>query len=184
MCLSMRCTSISHPPIHFVALLTSFSLQSGYSRFPVHEKGNKDAFIGLLLVKMVCIACNIPTPPLRFDLYTKQLLTYDPKKALPVSAFPLSILPEASPSINCFQALDYLCVCLGICFFKGWTFDRVFLLCKSQTGRAHLLLISRTPGLPGGAIGVITLEGEMVFFHCYRATRVTSNISLPQILLK
>jgi len=90
-------------------------LQSGYSRFPVHEKRNKNAFIGLLLVK--------------------SLLTYDPKRALPVSAFPLSILPEASPSINCFQALDYF-----------------------QTGRAHLLLISRTPGIPGGAIGVITLE--------------------------
>ncbi|KAF8190069.1 hypothetical protein BJ912DRAFT_1142806 [Pholiota molesta] len=90
-------------------------LQSGYSRFPVHEKGKKYAFIGLLLVKT--------------------LLTYDPKRALPVSAFPLSILPEASPSINCFQALDYF-----------------------QTGRAHLLLISRTPGLPGGALGVITLE--------------------------
>ncbi|KAJ7891532.1 hypothetical protein B0H13DRAFT_2529895 [Mycena leptocephala] len=28
----------------------------------------------------------------------------------------------------------------------------------SQTGRAHLLLISRTPGKPGGAIGVLTLE--------------------------
>lgn len=55
--------------------------------------------------------------------------------ALPVSAFPLSILPEAPPSINCFQALDYF-----------------------QTGRAHLLLISLTPGVPGGALGVITLE--------------------------
>lgn len=29
----------------------------------------------------------------------------------------------------------------------------------SQTGRAHLLLISNTPGMAGGAIGVITLEG-------------------------
>lgn len=29
----------------------------------------------------------------------------------------------------------------------------------SQTGRAHLLLVSRTPGVAGGAIGVITLEG-------------------------
>jgi len=29
----------------------------------------------------------------------------------------------------------------------------------SQTGRAHLLLVSRTPGKAGGAIGVITLEG-------------------------
>ncbi|PFH46900.1 hypothetical protein AMATHDRAFT_77452 [Amanita thiersii Skay4041] len=89
---------------------------SGYSRFPVHEPGNPTAFIGLLLIK--------------------KLLTYDPAKALPVSYFPLSILPEASPSINCFQALDYF-----------------------QTGRAHLLLISQTPGKAGGAIGVVTLEG-------------------------
>ncbi|KAF8990289.1 DUF21-domain-containing protein [Cyathus striatus] len=90
-------------------------LLSGYSRFPVHEPGNPLAFVGLLLIK--------------------KLLTYDPSKALPVSSFPLSILPEAHPSINCFQALDYF-----------------------QTGRAHLLLISRTPGKSGGAIGVITLE--------------------------
>ncbi|KAF8798398.1 DUF21-domain-containing protein [Phlegmacium glaucopus] len=99
---------LDHMSVHAI-------LQSGYSRFPVHEKGNKDEFIGLLLVK--------------------RLLAYDPKLALPVSAFPLLILPEASPSINCFQALDYF-----------------------QTGRAHLILISRTPGLPGGAMGVLTLE--------------------------
>ena len=34
----------------------------------------------------------------------------------------------------------------------------VFLI-HSQTGRAHLLLISNTPGKEGGAIGVVTLEG-------------------------
>ncbi|TFK48051.1 DUF21-domain-containing protein [Heliocybe sulcata] len=90
-------------------------LASGYSRFPVHKPGNPMSFIGLLLIK--------------------KLLKYDPAEELPVSAFKLSILPEAHPSINCFQALDYF-----------------------QTGRAHLLLISRTPGVPGGAIGVITLE--------------------------
>ncbi|KAG1814307.1 uncharacterized protein BJ212DRAFT_1482054 [Suillus subaureus] len=90
-------------------------LASGYSRFPVHKPGNPLAFVGLLLIK--------------------KLLMYDPARGLPVSHFPLSILPEALPSINCFQALDYF-----------------------QTGRAHLLLISRTPGLPGGGIGVITLE--------------------------
>ncbi|PPQ83837.1 hypothetical protein CVT25_000896 [Psilocybe cyanescens] len=106
---------LDYPAVHTI-------LQSGYSRFPVHEKGNKDAFIGLLLVKT--------------------LLTYDPKQALPVSSFPLSILPEASPSINCFQALDYL-----------WGL---------QTGRAHLILISRTPGKVGGALGVITLEGRKI----------------------
>ena len=38
-------------------------------------------------------------------------------------------------SINCFQALDYF-----------------------QTGRAHLLLISKTPGHAGGAVGIVTLE--------------------------
>ncbi|RDB19520.1 Protein MAM3 [Hypsizygus marmoreus] len=88
---------------------------SGYSRFPVHDPQDPTAFLGLLLVK--------------------KLLTYDPARALPVSSFELSILPEAHPSINCFQALDYF-----------------------QTGRAHLLLISRTPGRAGGAIGVLTLE--------------------------
>ncbi|KAI6020942.1 hypothetical protein BKA83DRAFT_4292960 [Pisolithus microcarpus] len=90
-------------------------LTSGYSRIPIHEPGDPLAFQGLLLVK--------------------KLLIYDPSKSLPVSHFKLSILPEAHPSINCFQALDYF-----------------------QTGRAHLLLISRTPGVAGGAIGVITLE--------------------------
>ena len=29
---------------------------------------------------------------------------------------------------------------------------------SSQTGRAHLLLISNTPGKAGGALGVVTLE--------------------------
>ncbi|KAJ7617795.1 hypothetical protein FB45DRAFT_932701 [Roridomyces roridus] len=95
--------------------LVEMILLSGYSRFPVHEKGRPDAFIGLLLIK--------------------KLLKYDPSLGLPVSHFALSILPEAPPTINCFQALDYF-----------------------QTGRAHLLLISRTPGVAGGAIGVITLE--------------------------
>jgi len=35
----------------------------------------------------------------------------------------------------------------------------------SQTGRAHLLLLSKTPGGAGGAIGVITLEGENLVIH-------------------
>lgn len=92
-----------------------FLLMSGFSRFPVHEPGRLLAFVGLLLVK--------------------KLLTCDLTKPLKVSDVSLSILPEAGPSINCFQALDYF-----------------------QTGRAHLLLLSKTPGVAGGAIGVITLE--------------------------
>ncbi|THH10582.1 hypothetical protein EW145_g1236 [Phellinidium pouzarii] len=90
-------------------------LISGYSRFPVHEPGKPHAYIGLLLIK--------------------KLLKYDPALKLQVSEFGLSILPEATPEINCFQALDYF-----------------------QTGRAHLLLVSKTPGIPGGALGVVTLE--------------------------
>jgi len=90
-------------------------LMSGYSRFPVHEPGNPTSFIGMLLIK--------------------KLLVYDPSDEQPVSSFSLSILPEADPDINCFQALDYF-----------------------QTGRAHLLLISKSPGKPFGAIGVVTLE--------------------------
>ncbi|KAJ7057196.1 hypothetical protein C8F01DRAFT_1257114 [Mycena amicta] len=112
--------------------LLEFILNSGYSRFPVHEKGNPDAFIGLLLVK--------------------KLLRYDISQACTVSSLPLSILPEAHPGISCFQALDYL-----------WVVESLFLLPSSdkessQTGRAHLLLISRTPGRPGGALGLVTLE--------------------------
>jgi len=90
-------------------------MMTGFSRFPVHEPGRPLAFLGLLLVK--------------------KLLTYDLTNPVKVSDVPLSILPEAAPSINCFQALDYF-----------------------QTGRAHLLLLSKTPGGAGGAIGVITLE--------------------------
>lgn len=35
----------------------------------------------------------------------------------------------------------------------------------SRTGRAHLLLISRTPGVAGGAIGIVTLEGRCLSNH-------------------
>lgn len=65
-----------------------YSITSGYSRFPIHEPGKPLAFVGLLLIK--------------------KLLHYDPAKEQPVSDFALSILPEAYPAINCFQALDYL----------------------------------------------------------------------------
>lgn len=90
-------------------------LLSGFSRIPVHEPGQKDNFIGMLLVK--------------------RLIPYNPEDEWPVSRFPLLPLPEAMPDLNCFQALDYF-----------------------QTGRAHLLLISSTPGRRGGALGILSLE--------------------------
>ncbi|KAG9014757.1 hypothetical protein FRB94_010604 [Tulasnella sp. JGI-2019a] len=95
--------------------LVDHILTSGYSRFPVHEKDKPLSFIGFLLVK--------------------RLLLYDPNRPKKVSEFKLTVLPEAKPSISCFQALDYF-----------------------QTGRSHLLLISSTPGIAGGALGVVTLE--------------------------
>ena len=59
-----------------------------------------------------------------------------------VSQLPLSVLPEASPSISCFQALDYF-----------------------QTGRSHLLLITKFPGKfsTEPPLGVVTLEGRYPF---------------------
>ncbi|KAG8904697.1 hypothetical protein FRB99_001338 [Tulasnella sp. 403] len=95
--------------------LVDHILTSGYSRFPVHEPGRPLAFRGFLLVK--------------------RLLLYDPSSPKQVKDFKLLVLPEAKPSISCFQALDYF-----------------------QTGRAHLLLVSKTPGYEGGALGVVTLE--------------------------
>ncbi|KAI6139903.1 hypothetical protein EDD17DRAFT_1516488 [Pisolithus thermaeus] len=109
-------------------------LINGYSRIPIHEPGGPLAFQGLLLVKKVKCHSFLDKTALDFAI---QLLIYDPSKCLPVSHFKLSILPEAHPSINCFQALDYF-----------------------QTGRAHILLISCNPGIAGGGIGVITLEGN------------------------
>ncbi|CCA68583.1 related to MAM3-Protein required for normal mitochondrial morphology [Serendipita indica DSM 11827] len=92
-------------------------LSSGYSRFPVTAAGKPTTVIGLLLIK--------------------KLLRYDPATNKSVGELPLSILPEAKPSINCFQALDYF-----------------------QTGRSHLLLLTNNPGkaIDQYPMGVITLE--------------------------
>lgn len=72
-----------------------------------------------------------------------QLLRYDPQSAKTVGQLPLSLVPEARPNINCFQALDYF-----------------------QTGRSHLLLLTKNPGKASDQppAGVVTLEGEMLHF--------------------
>ncbi|PVF97550.1 DUF21-domain-containing protein [Serendipita vermifera] len=92
-------------------------LSSGYSRFPVTDANKPNSVLGLLLIK--------------------KLLKYDPSTNKTVSQLPLSILPEAKPTINCFQALDYF-----------------------QTGRSHLLLLTENPGKPSNQhpAGVVTLE--------------------------
>ena len=92
-------------------------LHHGYSRIPIHEPENPTKFVGMLLVK--------------------KLIKYDPEDKWLVSDFSLSVLPEALPTISCFQALDYF-----------------------QTGRAHLLVITDLPGdsQGRGVLGVATLE--------------------------
>ncbi|KAI5477554.1 DUF21 and CBS domain containing protein [Pseudohyphozyma bogoriensis] len=68
-------------------------------------------------------------------LIVKKLISYDPAKNDIVSSFPLTVLPETGPDSTCLDALNYF-----------------------QQGRSHILLVSTTPGLDGGAIGVVTLE--------------------------
>ncbi|TXT08616.1 hypothetical protein VHUM_02744 [Vanrija humicola] len=98
---------------------------------------DSDTIQNILISGFSRIPVHEPNQPDNFIgmLLVKRLITYNPEDEWPVSKFPLNALPEAKPDLNCFQALDYF-----------------------QTGRAHLLLISETPGQRGGALGVISLE--------------------------
>lgn len=73
-----------------------------------------------------------------------KLLHYNPEEPQKVSSLPLSTLPEAKPTINCFQALNYF-----------------------QTGRAHLLLITSKPGKEGGALGLISFVPFFLFLFFF-----------------
>ena len=68
-------------------------------------------------------------------LLVKQLIQYDPEDAWPISRFHLTPLPETSPDLNLLDAINYM-----------------------QVGRSHMILVSRNPGEPSGAMGVVTLE--------------------------
>ncbi|ORY75299.1 hypothetical protein BCR35DRAFT_280810, partial [Leucosporidium creatinivorum] len=68
-------------------------------------------------------------------LIVKKLITYDPHECKTVGSFPLTALPETLPGSTCLDALNY---------FQG--------------GSSHMLLVSDTPGLEGGALGVVSLE--------------------------
>lgn len=62
-------------------------LSAGYSRIPIHTPGNKNNFVGMLLVKM--------------------LITYDPEDALRVRDFALATLPETRPETSCLDIINF-----------------------------------------------------------------------------
>ncbi|ANB13544.1 Mam3p [Sugiyamaella lignohabitans] len=62
-------------------------LHTGFNRIPIHEPGEPENFIGMLLVRI--------------------LITYDPEDALPISSFPLATLPETGPDTSCLNILNY-----------------------------------------------------------------------------
>lgn len=104
---------------------------------PSNKVLDHDAVDSILISGFSRIPVHEPEQPDNFVgmLLVKRLITYNPDDKKQVSSFPLLPLPEAAPELNCFQALDYF-----------------------QTGRAHLLLISETPGQRGGALGVLSCK--------------------------
>ncbi|BGP56244.1 cell agglutination protein Mam3 [Rhodotorula sphaerocarpa] len=68
-------------------------------------------------------------------LIVKKLISYDPEDERQIGDFSLSVLPETGPDSTCLDVLNYF-----------------------QQGRSHILLVSETPGEPGGALGVVSLE--------------------------
>ena len=130
------------------------SLLSGYSRFPVHEAGNPSAFIGTLLIKKVYSIHNSPFPTC--SALTFAALDLRPKQSPPRIFFP-AYHPPRSP------AHDQLLPSSGLLVSRLETTSQPHPSLTpfphfSQTGRAHLLLISTASGKSGGGLGVITLE--------------------------
>ena len=68
-------------------------------------------------------------------LLVKMLITYDPEDAMPVRDFALATLPETAPDTSCLDIINFF-----------------------QEGKSHMILISDSPGMDHGALGVLTLE--------------------------
>lgn len=88
---------LDHPALDHILL-------SGFSRIPVYEPGQKENFVGMLLVKRVSlsgvymdrVALLMPNA-----VSEMKLISYNPEECKKVSEFPLLSLPEARPDINC-----------------------------------------------------------------------------------
>jgi metal transporter CNNM len=68
-------------------------------------------------------------------LLVKMLITYDPEDATPIRDFALATLPETAPDTSCLDIINFF-----------------------QEGKSHMILISDSPGMDHGALGVLTLE--------------------------
>ncbi|KAL8940851.1 MAG: hypothetical protein Q9216_002603 [Gyalolechia sp. 2 TL-2023] len=62
-------------------------LGAGYSRIPIHEPGNPQNYVGMLLVKI--------------------LITYDPEDCKKVNEFALATLPETAPETSCLDIVNF-----------------------------------------------------------------------------
>lgn len=67
--------------------ITSQVSEAGFSRIPIHKAGNRNDFVGMLLIKM--------------------LITYDPEDAKRVRDFALAALPETRPETSCLDILNF-----------------------------------------------------------------------------
>ena len=130
-------------------------LQTGYSRFPVHEAGKPTSFIGLLLIKK---ACNFPLSHQTSKKFLRLHYSFWLTTLLKPFRFQRFLFPFSLKHIHPLAVSKPWITCKPLeAAFMTLTDLSVY----SQTGRAHLLLISRTPGSVGGAIGILTLEGKV-----------------------
>jgi metal transporter CNNM len=83
------------------------------------------------------IPIHTPDNPHNFVgmLLVKILITYDPEDAKRVGEFALATLPETRPETSCLDIVNFF-----------------------QEGKAHMVLVSDSPGEDYGALGVVTLE--------------------------
>lgn len=91
----------------------------------------------ILLTGFNRIPIHAPNQPRNFIgmLLVRILITYDPEDCLPISSFTLATLPETDPDTSCLNILNYF-----------------------QEGKAHMVVVSTSPGEVYGAVGVVTLE--------------------------
>jgi len=97
----------------------------------------------------------------------RALVGYDPSDLFPASRFITQVLPQCPPDLTLVEGrLSHLL--LLIFFADCGCSDEIVCVYRSlpisptansfQTGRSHILLVSKTPGQDQGVLGIVTLE--------------------------